>query len=184
VKFGPSYFEYVGQTSGANVVYSGGIATGYNAVPNTITVNDVNSFRVDGFVYIDANADGKFETNLDDGNGGNGPEINETLPNCITAINSSAGTITLARNTVDLDVNNFGSYCSNLTTLNILGTETTGGRMSGVTVTSSDVFVQETEPIITGMQVGSGNQVSENEMGTFKIENKGSRSLTANKIRF
>ena len=40
------------------------------------------------------------------------------------------------------------------------------------------------EPTITALNVGTGNMVSENEMGVFVIRNDGDRSMTVERLRF
>ncbi|MFH0928703.1 MAG: hypothetical protein V1821_04505 [bacterium] len=61
---------------------------------------------------------------------------------------------------------------------------TIGGRLSAYAFGSQNHEVQEVEPVITGLDVGSGAQVSDNPIGTFVVRADGSRSLTVNKLRF
>lgn len=162
INLGPTFMEYVGQSSGSTTRDSGGLVISSTVAANpTITVNDSSQFEAADTVRFDLNGDGDFADNLTATNG-----VNENTTYTILAV-PTATTITLAA-----------------------GTLTTIASISGRVVpvnsafSSSNAHAEEVEPIITALQVGTGLIGPETPVGTFVFTGQGNQTLNLVTTRF
>lgn len=167
VTLGATFMEFVGQSSGTTTRDSGGIVTDSSAANDTITVNDGSQFEVGDSVRIDANANGAFS--------GTTGGVTETTSYCVRSVSS---------NTVTLSATLSCTGASGI--LDITAALTAGGRVAPVNsaFSSQNAHVEEVEPVISALQVGAGNQVSENPLGVFVVSAQGSQPLTVSSLRF
>jgi hypothetical protein len=170
---GVGFVEFTGSTSGTTTRVSGGQIVGqatagtgpigtFTSGGDFLIVNDVSDFEVDDRVQVDVGNDGLF-TGTTNG-------IDETVSYFVKTVGTTGISLSTTSGGATLDIT--GAIAA------------AGGRITNYNFTSFNAEVREIEPVITGLQVGAGNQVTENEVGTFKIENQGGRSLTVKKLRF
>ncbi|MEI7741568.1 MAG: hypothetical protein WCJ29_03620 [bacterium] len=142
-----------------NVATTGVIGT---TAPSFLLVNDVSNFEVGDLVYLDVNKDGDF--------------VDFT-----TSIKESQSYAVKTVGTNSIQLSQTTSSSGALLVPPVL---TTGVPVVNYNFSSSNQEVQEVEPIVTGLNVGSGSMVSENEVGTFVIRNEGNRSLVVDTLKF
>jgi hypothetical protein len=187
-----SNFQYI-KTVGTNSVtlasfYEADVSS---ANPGVFTlVTGGNSLPIDSSpaiangdtIRIDANGDGDFADTFTI----NGGTSAESATYTVAGFNANGGSADSFNIGVDFSSNAKTAIQIYVTskTQDVTGSLTSGGRVTPYGFSSFSNAVREIEPVITSVQVGAGSQVTENEVGTFVIQNQGGRSLVVKQLRF
>ncbi|PJE75866.1 hypothetical protein COV04_02890 [Candidatus Uhrbacteria bacterium CG10_big_fil_rev_8_21_14_0_10_48_11] len=160
----PTYFEYVGNSSGTTVRASGGVTSATSSASTTLTVNDSSQFTVGQKVAIDLNNDGVVTSGGTETNSGSGFTVS-AAPTSTTLTLGTAATVTVAGGRV------------------IIYDATITPAATNLQFQSNTLINHNVEPVVTVASVSGTAGSTSQSIADFNIAATGTRDLIINALQ-